>query len=149
MIVEWCNAWLEQYVRDCGAVAGTVHLRENDGLRLVAAVNIPGKVQQVVEWVPSGKGMAGQALVRGEPIFACNLKDDSSGAVRPGAKAVDARAAIALPVRDEADAIVAVVGIAFTQERPFSSADITRYVDKAKSLVLQIGSGLSASTIRG
>jgi DNA-binding IclR family transcriptional regulator len=62
---------------------------------------------------------------------------------------VDARAAIALPVRDEADAIVAVVGIAFTQERPFSSADITRYVDKAKSLVLQIGSGLSASTIRG
>ena len=147
MIVESCNTWLTQYVRDCGAVAGTVHLQENDGLRLVAAVNIPAKVQQVVEWVPSGKGMAGQALLRGEPIFTCNLKDDSSGAVRPGAKAVDAEAAIALPVRDRAEAIVAVVGIAFAHERSFSSEDIGTYVAKATSLVSQLSRGSSASAI--
>ena len=145
MIVEWCKSWLEQYVQECGAVAGSVHLRESDGLRLVAAVNIPEKVQQVVDWVPSGKGMAGQALARGEPIFTCNLKDDSSGAVRPGAKAVDAQAAVALPVQDEAGTIAAVVGIAFAQERSFSSADITDYLVKAKSLVAQIGSRPGAS----
>jgi L-methionine (R)-S-oxide reductase len=148
LIVEWCNTWLKQYVRECDAVAGSVHMRENDGLRLVAEVNIPEKVQRVVEWVPSGKGMAGQALVRGEPIFTCDLQDDSSGAVRPGAKAVDAHAAIALPVQDEAGTIVAVVGIAFAQERPFSSADITSYLVKAKSLMPQIRSGQSASTVR-
>jgi len=147
--VESCNTWLRQYVRDCGAVAGTVHLQENHGLRLVAAVNIPEKVQQVVEWVPSGKGMAGQALQRGEPIFTCNLKDDSSGAVRPGAKAVDAEAAIALPVKDQAGTIVAVVGIAFAHERSFSSADIEAYVAKATSFVSQLNGGLSASEIEG
>ena len=141
VIVEWCNDWLKQYIRDCGAVAGSVHLRESDGLRLAAAVNIPEKVQQIVEWVPSGKGMAGQALARGEPIFTCNLKDDSSGAVRPGAKAVDAQAAVALPVRNEAGTIVAVVGIAFAQERSFSAADITGYVFQAEGLVPQIRSG--------
>jgi hypothetical protein len=81
--------------------------------------------------------MAGQALLRGEPIFTCNLKDDSSGAVRPGAKAVDAAAAIALPLRDQTEAIVAVVGIAFANERLFSPADIDAYMVKATSFLSQ------------
>lgn len=93
--------------------------------------------------------MAGQALLRGEPIFTCNLKDDSSGVVRPGAKAVNAEAAIALPVRNEVGTIVAVVGIAFAHERPFSSADIRTYVAKANSLMSQISHGSSGSAIAG
>lgn len=137
MIIDDCNTWLRQFVADCDAIAGTVHVHEGEGLRLVAAVNIPEKVQQIVEWVPSGKGMAGQALLRGEPIFTCNLKDDSSGAVRPGAKAVDAAAAIALPLRDQTEAIVAVVGIAFANERLFSPAEMDAYIVKATSFLSQ------------
>src|SRR5260370_18338514 len=97
------QGWLERFLGLQKAVAGTVHAHfcseEKTGLELVAAVNIPAKVQEIVAWVPPGKGMAGQALAQGVPIQTCNLKDDSSGAVRPGAKAVDAQAAVALPVR--------------------------------------------------
>ena len=75
MIVESCNNWMEQYVRECGAVAGSVHMRKNDGLQLVAAVEIPGKVQQVVERISSSKGIAGQAVVQGEGALTCNLLD--------------------------------------------------------------------------
>src|SRR6478672_9658343 len=91
------DGWLESFLAQHGATSGTVHLARDGGLRLAAAVNIPPPVQQVVAWVPSGKGMAGLALERHEPILTCNLKEDNSGNIRPGAKAVNAQAAVALP----------------------------------------------------
>jgi L-methionine (R)-S-oxide reductase len=138
LLHRWCNQWLQDYLRDLGAVAGSVHLVEGDGLRLAAAVNLPEKVQQVVDWVPSGKGMAGQALACGEPVFTCNLKDDSSGTVRPGAKAVDAQAAVAMPVRDSSQRIVAVVGFAFADQREFAPANLAAFAAAALGLVGRI-----------
>src|SRR6266853_603820 len=97
---EAVQAWLAGFLSGAGAAAGTVHLHTEGGLRLAAAVNIPPPVRQAVQWVPSGKGMAGLALERGEPVQTCNLQEDRSGAVKPGARAVNAQAAVALPVRD-------------------------------------------------
>jgi hypothetical protein len=99
-------------------------LHENDGLRLAASVNIPPPVQQIVAWVPNGKGMAGLALQRCEPVQTCNLQEDKSGNVKPGAKAVNAQAAVAIPVQNDEGYVRAVVGIAFQDEREFTSADL-------------------------
>ena len=85
------DAWLADFLKRNGGSSGTVHLYRDGGLRLAAASNIPEKVQQVVAWVPSGKGMAGLAFERRVPVQTCNLKEDASGAVKPGAKAVDAK----------------------------------------------------------
>ena len=136
--VPWCDKWLAKYLRSIGAVAGSVHLIDGNGLRLTGVVNLPEKVQQVVEWVPRGKGMAGQALERGEPVFTCNLKDDSSGAVRPGAKAVEAQAAVAIPVRNESNVIVAVLGFAFSDQRDFTKTDLDAFEMTARGLVGRI-----------
>ncbi len=122
------------FLSDADAVAGTIHLHENGGLRLAASVNIPPKVQEVVAWVPAGKGMAGLALERGEPVQTCNLKEDRSGAVKPGAKAVDAKAAVAIPVRDESDRIFAVVGVAFADEREIQDEELARLQRAAATL---------------
>lgn len=138
MRVPWCDEWLANYLQSVGAVAGSIHLVQGDGLGLAGAVNLPEKVQQIVEWVPSGKGMAGQALVRGEPVFTCNLKDDSSGAVRHGAKAVAAQAAVAMPVRNSANDIVAVLGFAFADQREFTPDDLANFAAKASGLVSTI-----------
>jgi len=118
------DRWLQNFLTEQEGAAGTVHLFENGGLRLASAINIPPQVQQLVAWVPNGKGMAGLALERKEPIQTCNLKDDSSGNVRPGAKAVNAQAAVALPVSDGAAGVRAVVGIAFPDEREFTKAEL-------------------------
>lgn len=128
------EAWLTSFLSEAGAVAGTVHLHRNGGLRLAASVNIPPKVQEVVAWVPAGKGMAGLALERGQPVQTCNLLEDRSGAVKPGAKAVDAKAAVAIPVRDESDSIVAVVGIAFPDEREIQGEELDRLQRAASTL---------------
>ena len=135
--------WLSGFLAGAGAVAGTIHVHQDGGLRLASAVNIPPPVQQVVAWVPSGKGMAGLALERGEPIQTCNLKEDESGAVKPGAKAVNAKAAAAFPVRDASGGIVAVVGVAFNDEREIDRAELERLQSGAFAMVeLVKGAGL-------
>ena len=99
---QTAQAWLEQFIRDNGGVAGTVHQRiDADNLALAAAVNIPPPVQEIVRRIPKGKGMAGLAFEHDEPISTCNIKDDNTGKVRPGAKAVQAQAAVAFPVHDD------------------------------------------------
>jgi L-methionine (R)-S-oxide reductase len=116
--------WLRQFLEEQQGTAGTIHLVENGGLRLAAAINIPPPVQKVVEWVPKGKGMAGLAFERNEPVHTCNLKEDASGNVKPGARAVDAQAAVAVPVTDQQGSVLAVVGIAFSNEREFTQAEL-------------------------
>lgn len=79
--------------------------------------------------------MAGQALVQGIPIQTCNLKNDSSGAVRPGAKAVNAQAAVALPVKADSGEIAAIVGIAYNDQRSFPSQELARLQQAARTLL--------------
>jgi len=108
--------WLESFVAEQEGVAGTVHVRRGEDLYLTAAHNIPPPVVAIVARVPHGKGMAGMAQVKKSPVQTCNLQTDETGNVKPGAKAVDAQAAIALPVLDGAGAVRAVVGVAWSRE---------------------------------
>jgi L-methionine (R)-S-oxide reductase len=129
-ITEWLRGLLERH----GAVAGTVHVVRGDHLAIAAAVNIPQKVQEVTAMIPMGKGMAGLAWQRDRPIQTCNLQDDVSGDVRPGARAVDARAAVALPVHDGAGTIRAVVGLAWMHERTLPDDEVAAIARDAASL---------------
>ena len=126
--------WLLQFLEKQRGTAGTIHLVENGGLRLAAAINIPTPVQQVVEWVPKGKGMAGLAFERNEPVHTCNLKEDASGNVKPGARAVDAQAAVAVPVTDQQGSVFAVIGIAFSNEHEFTQAELNDLTASACSV---------------
>jgi L-methionine (R)-S-oxide reductase len=129
------QAWLERFIHQHGGSAGSVHLRSGaDELALGATVNIPEPVRKIVLRVPRGKGMAGLALERNAAISSCNIQTDVSGQVRPGARAVDAQAAVALPVHNDAGEVRAVVGIAFADERTISDADLLALADAAASL---------------
>ncbi len=129
------QAWLETFVRDSGGIAGTVHtLTSPDELTLAAAVRIPEPVKQIVARVPRGKGMAGLALERDEPISTCNIKTDATGQVRPGARMVDARAGVALPVHDAGGKVRAVVGVAFTDEKALSESELADLARAAHTL---------------
>jgi hypothetical protein len=113
---EVIQHWLDQFIASEGAAAGTVHVQRGSDLFLVAATRIPEPVLAVVAEVPHGKGMAGEAQVRRAPVSTCNLQTDQSSAIRPGAKAVGAQAAIALPVLEPDGAVRAVVGLAWMGE---------------------------------
>ena len=132
-MTEAHTSWLTAFITRCGGVAGTVHLREEGALRLVASHNIPPQVVAITREIPKGKGMAGLAWERGRPVQTCNLKDDDTGDVRPGAKAVDAMAAVALPIF-ESDEVVAVVGVAFGDERELDDATLEGMARDAASV---------------
>ena len=78
--------------------------------------------------------MAGLAFEQNEPISTCNIKDDSSGRVRPGAKAVNAQAAVAFPVHDAQGAVRAVVGIAYAEQRELRQSEIDALCAQARAL---------------
>lgn len=115
--------WLVDFVARADGVAGTVHACDGSVLHLRASHNIPPAVVAATATIPKGKGMAGLAWERGVPVQTCNLETDETGDVRPGARAVDARAAIAIPVFD-GDRLVAVVGVAFDDERELDESAV-------------------------
>jgi L-methionine (R)-S-oxide reductase len=126
--------WLEAFIAEVEGFAGTVHVQRGDDLYLTAAHNIPPPVIQIVAHVPHGKGMAGVAQVKKEPVQTCNLQTDASGTIKPGAKAVDAQAAVALPVLDSDGAVRAVVGVAWKREGEIGAAEEQRMMSLAAQL---------------
>ena len=129
------QTWLESFIRDNDGIAGTVHQRiDPDTLALAASVNIPPPVLEIVKRIPKGKGMAGLAFEHDEPISTCNIKDDATGRVRPGAKAVQAQAAVAFPVHDDQQQVRAVVGIAYKDDRELTESQLAALTAAARTL---------------
>lgn len=128
------QAWLEAYVAKHGGLAGTVHRQTGEDLYATAAVNIPPPVLAAVEFVTHGKGMAGLAQVRRQPVQTCNLQEDDSGNINPMAKLVGGQAAIALPLLSLDGSVRAVVGIAFGFEGEIDASVEQRLADDAAAL---------------
>jgi L-methionine (R)-S-oxide reductase len=122
-------------IQHFGADTGTIHLLEPDGvLHLKAAsAGIPEPVLQAVQLVPVGKGMAGLAVQRKEPVSVCNLQSDASGNVRPGARATGMEGAIVVPVFSGNQAVGAL-GIANRDARTFTAEETALLVDVGRAL---------------
>jgi hypothetical protein len=130
---DQAESWLKAFIAKHGGVAGTIHAVAGEVLALRASVNIPPPVVVVTQSIPSGKGMAGLAWERDAPVHTCNLKSDATGDVRPGAKAVDANAAVALPVHGEGGAVRGVVGIAWMGERDITEGELAALSGEAEA----------------
>lgn len=131
--MKQAQAWLEAYLARHGGVAGSVHELQGELLEMRAAVALPPPVVAATKTIPYGKGMAGLAWERRAPVTTCNLQAPSAD-VRPGAAAVGAKAAVALPVVDDDGVVRAVVGIAYSDERDLPEALLRELVADAASL---------------
>ena len=79
---------------------GTIHaLEPGDGLlHLKAYQGIPEFLLPKMTTIPIGKGMAGIAAERKEPVQMCNLQTDESGVARPAARETKVEGSIAVPL---------------------------------------------------
>ena len=91
---------LVRILQQFSADSGTIHMLGADGaLHLRAAsAGIPEFVLDIVRTVPVGKGMAGLAVERKQAVQACNLQTDTTGDVRPGARATGLQGSIVVPI---------------------------------------------------
>ena len=131
----WDGA-LARVLQHFGADSGTIHVLEADGVLHLAAASrgIPAIVLDSVREVPVGKGMAGLAVERRQPVNACNIQTDASGDVRPGAKATGLQGSIVVPMLCGEKAVGAL-GIANHREREFTDEETTLLVEIGKALV--------------
>lgn len=83
---------------DC--TTGTIHFLDKNTsiLKLQAQQGIPAFLIPKIEEIPIGKGMAGIAAERLEPVEICNLQTDDSGVARPAAKETKVEGSIAVPM---------------------------------------------------
>jgi L-methionine (R)-S-oxide reductase len=129
------SAALSAIIAHFHADSGTIHMLEADGvLHLKAASKgLPEAVLAAVRVVPIGKGMAGLAVERSQPVDACNLQTDASGDVKPGAKATGMEGAIVVPIFDGGPAVGAL-GIANRETRTFSAAETALLIEAGRAI---------------
>ena len=128
------QAELEEILGRFEAETGTVHLLEDGILVLKAQVGVPPPVIQIVKKVPIGRGMAGLAAERNQPVSTCNIQADSSGDVRPGAKQTGVNGALVVPMRDAKGRVVGTLGIGVRRQYQYSEAETTRLMEEASLL---------------
>lgn len=107
------DAILGRLLQHFDCVVGTVHVLDPaDGLlKLRAQKGLPPPVLDKVSVIPIGKGMAGIAAERREPVQVCNLQTDASGVVREGAKLTRMEGSLAAPMLD-GERLCGVLGVA-------------------------------------
>jgi L-methionine (R)-S-oxide reductase len=127
---------LDRIIEYFHADSGTIHLLGNDGVLHLSAASagIPEAVLNIVRTVPVGKGMAGLAVERGQPINACNIQTDTSGDVRPGAKATGLQGSIVVPLLRDGTAVGAL-GIANHRERTFTDEETEQLMRVGQALI--------------
>ncbi len=124
---------LDQTLARFDCVVGTLHRWNPATRRLEILVHrgIPDAIMDRVRSIPIGKGMAGVAAERREPVQVCNLQTDDSGVVKPGAKLTQMEGSLAAPMLAGGD-LLGVIGVAKPQAYEFTKAE--------ENLLLQIGS---------
>ncbi|MGA7324618.1 MAG: GAF domain-containing protein [Rhodomicrobium sp.] len=126
---------LDIIVRHFAADSGTIHVLGEDGLLHLLAIRgeFPESVLAAIRVIPPGKGMAGLAFQRGEPVDSCNIQTDTSGDVRTGARATGLGGAIVVPIFQRGD-IIGTLGIASRAERTFNEMEISLLMAAARMM---------------
>ena len=124
-IQERLDRALDEAIAHLHAHSGTIHLKLPGQLvlQLRASRAIPDPVLAVVATVPWGKGMAGLAAERAQPVDACNIQTTASGDVRPGARATGV-----------AGAIVVFNALPF-QSRPYETGRFVNRVEDIRAIL--------------
>ena len=128
------QAQLEEIIRRFGADTGSVHLIEDGVLVLKAHHGLPPRVIEIVSRVPIGKGMAGLAAERNEPVSSCNIQTDQTGDVNSGARATGVNGAIVVPIRDSRGEVRGALGIGVHHDYEYSADETARLLATAAQL---------------
>lgn len=97
--VDW-QQLLENIISCFDCTTGTIHFLDKNTsiLNLRAHQGIPTFLLPKISEIPIGKGMAGIAAERREPVEICNLQTDESGVARPAARETKVEGSIAVPM---------------------------------------------------
>ncbi len=140
--IEAWQSFLSGVLEKFGCQTGTIHRTADDGatLSLVCQIGVPEVLMDKISSIPFGKGIAGAAAERREPVELCNLQQDLGGVAKPDARQTGVAGSIAIPIfASDSPQVIGTLGIGkyvpyeFTDAEKQSLADsgleIARYFD--------------------
>ncbi len=134
--IDWKNL-LGSILDGFGCQTGTIHRTAEDGstLDLVCQIGVPDALLDKISLIPFGKGIAGAAAERREPVTLCNLQQDLGGVAKPDARQTGVSGSLAVPVSSaENDCILGTLGIGMSQPHDFSDEEIARLQAHARDI---------------
>ena len=121
---DW-QAVLAEILQEFSCVTGTIHRTDaaTGMLGLLAHQGIPPFVLDKIKTIPFGKGIAGCAAERQEPVQLCNLQIDETGVAKPAARQTHVQGALAVPILMDGK-VLGVLGIGKMQPYDFTAEEI-------------------------
>lgn len=94
------EGFLAAILEEFGCETGTIHRSDKSGafLELEAQIGVPEFVLDKIRHIPFGKGIAGVAAERCEPVELCNLQADLGGIAKEDARKTNVAGSLAVPV---------------------------------------------------
>jgi len=142
------KAILSSILADFGCQTGTIHQAAPDGkiLTLVCQTGVPESLMDKISTIPFGKGIAGAAAERGEPVELCNLQQDLGGVAKPDARQTGVSGSLAVPVFSKSSGkVIGTLGIGKFAPYEFTAAEKQRLADCAA----EIGGHFEHKDLRG
>lgn len=135
---SWAE-FLSQTIASFGCCTGTLHRLDpaDQHLKLVAHQGIPAALMPIIQSIPLGKGIAGTAALKREPVEICNLQTDTSGVANPGAKQTQVQGSLAVPVLD-GERLCGTLGIGMLTPYDFSAEEKERLTQIARGVAAQL-----------
>ena len=82
----------------------------------------------VIQSIPVGKGIAGAAAERREPVELCNLQADLGGVAKPGARATNVQGSLAVPCL-HGEKLCGTIGVGKMTPHDFSEEEKTALME--------------------
>lgn len=134
--IDWSDL-LGGILREHDCQTGTIHRLAADEkmLKLVHQIGVPESLSGVISVIPIGKGIAGAAAERREPVLLCNLQQDLGGVAKPDARKTGVAGSVAVPIFNGAGTeVLGTLGIGKYTPYDFSDAEIHRLEARAKEI---------------
>lgn len=119
--------WLAGVLADFSCQTGTLHRADGEFLDLVAHIGVPEMLIPKISRIPFGKGIAGAAAERREPVELCNLQQDLGGVARPDARQTEVSGSLAVPVfSPDGGRVLGTLGIGMVAPHDFTVEEKSR-----------------------
>lgn len=129
---DWQSV-LDAAIADFSGSTGTLHrLDPSDNLlKLVVQRGVPEQIMPMITSIPIGKGIAGAAAERLEPVELCNLQADLGGVAKAGARATNVKGSLAVPCLHDGR-LRGTLGIGLLTPHDFTESEKARLLDMGR-----------------
>lgn len=128
---------LAAILADHDCQTGTLHRTSGDGaaLDLVCQIGVPDGLLEKVSHIPVGKGIAGAAAEKREPVTLCNLQQDLGGVAKPDARQTGVSGSLAVPVfSGDGTRVLGTLGIGKFKPWDFPDGQVRRLEEQAAAI---------------